>query len=102
MAMYLNSSLAARLKNVRGLLMVNFHLSGPSGVAFAATSVDPQVKGACNQLDGPLLKLVMAPMCTYTSPVYPRSPRFPLIASTVIVILSLSFGKAGDQVNNWE
>src|SRR4051812_47922177 len=92
MAMAFSCSPAARLKNVRGLLMVNFHRLGPSGVAMAAASAEPQVKGAWSQLEGLVLKLVMAPRCTYTLPVKPIKPWLPLVASTVMVTTSLSLG----------
>ena len=70
---------------------------------------DPQVafdaagNGAAvwSQFDGLLLKLVMAPTCTYTLPVKFNKPWLPFVASTVMAILSLSLGNFGDQVNNW-
>src|SRR5215218_6103030 len=100
MAICFNSSPAARLKNVRGLLIVKLHLLVPAGTACAVVSIEPHVNGACNQFAGPVLKLVIAPTCTYTFPLKPNSPWFPFVASTVMVMGSVSFGKSGVQVSN--
>src|SRR4030095_4400328 len=99
MAIFFIVSPAGTLKKLRVLLMVYFHLLTPSGVAWAAAFAVPHVNGRYNQSEPLMLCVVITPTCTYTLPEKPNKPLLPLVASRVMVIVSLSFGKAGVQVN---
>ena len=72
----------------------------PAGDACAAASVEPQVNFTYFQSLDPVLMLVITPTCTYTFPEKFKSAWFPFVASTVIVILSLSFANCGVHVSN--
>ena len=91
-------------KKLRIFVMVYKYLLLPSGVAWASGSAVPQVNFTYLQSDGPVLKFVITPTCTYTLFEAPLSkfkrPWLPLVQSMVKLNVELSTGNSGVQESN--